>query len=194
MTKARWFIALAAALLVGGCASTEDVDVKDETVSLVFGYFDMKEAPSSLEWVSLKRYGRPDEKQKDGWVYTLPAKDGLFYHVGIRPGSYQVDRFGGTGGIPLLTSRPFEYDFGGKGRNRTALRIERPGVYFLGAHRYVNHAGKGFFDPDKFEMQAAKAPSEKELLQRLIQVLESDRSLAAYGRQLKLAKQRLAQL
>jgi hypothetical protein len=192
--KARWFISLAAALLLAGCASTEDVDVKDETVSLVFGYFDMKDAPSSLEWVSLKRYGRPDEKQKSGWVYTLPAKDGLFYHVGIRPGSYQVDRFGGQGGVPLLTRRPFEYDYGGKGRNRTAVRIERPGIYFLGSHRYVNHAGKGFFDADKFEMQASKQPSEKEVLQQLIRVLESDKDLAAYARQLRLAKQRLAQL
>lgn len=187
----HWWIAAALAFAAAGCASTSHVDVKDESVSLVYGYFDMKDAPSNLEWVSLKRYGADD---KSGAFYRLAAKDGLFYHVGIRPGSYQVDRFGGSGGIPLLTQRPFEYDFGGKGRNRTALRIERPGVYFLGAHRYVNHAGKGFFDPDKFEMQAAKAPSEKELLQRLIQVLESDRSLAAYGRQLKLAKQRLAQL
>jgi hypothetical protein len=193
--KARWFIWLTAAFLAAGCASTsEDVDVKDETVSLVFGYFDMKEAPSSLEWVSLKRYGTPDDRQKAGWVYTLAAKEGLFYHVGIRPGSYQVDKFGGTGGIPLLTSRDFEYDFGSRGRNRTAVRIERPGVYFLGAHRFVNHAGKGFFQADKFEMQSAKQPSEKEVLQRLINALETDKELAGYTRQLKLAKQRLAQL
>ena len=119
--KARWLIPLTLAFLLAGCASTEDVDVKDATVSLVFGYFDMKDAPSDLEWVSLKRYGTADEKQKAGWSYTLAAKEGLFFHVGIRPGSYQVDRFGGTGGIPLLTRRPFEYDFGGRGRNRIRL-------------------------------------------------------------------------
>ena len=186
-----WF---ALACVLAGCASTEDVDVKDESVSIVFGYFDMKDAPSKVEWVSLKRYGIPDDRQKAGWAYTLPAKDGLFYHVGIRPGSYQVDKFGGSGGIPFLTSRDVEYDFGSKGRNRTAVRIERPGIYFLGAHRYVNHAGKGFFDADKFEMQPARQPSEKELLQRLIKELESDKELAVYARQLKLAKQRLSQL
>jgi hypothetical protein len=193
--KARWFIWLAAAFLAAGCASTsEDVDVKDETVSLVFGYFDMKDAPSGLEWVSLKRYGTPDDRQKAGWVYTLPAKEGLFYHVGIRPGSYQVDKFGGAGGIPLLTRRDFEYDFASRGRNRTAVRIERPGIYFLGAYRYVNHAGEGFFEADKFAMQPAKQPTEKEVLQQLIKMLESDKELAGYTRQLKLAKQRLAQL
>jgi len=193
--KARWFTWLAAAFLAAGCASTsEDVDIKDDTVSLVFGYFDMKDAPSDLEWVSLKRYGTQDDRQKAGWVYSLPAKEGLFYHVGIRPGSYQVDKFGGSGGIPLLTRRPFEYDFGSRGRNRTAVRIERPGIYFLGSYRYVNHAGEGFLDADKFAMQPAKQPGEKEVLQRLIKVLESDKELAVYSRQLRLAKQRLAQL
>jgi hypothetical protein len=124
----------------------------------------------------------------------MGAKEGLFFHVGIRPGSYQVDRFGGMGGIPLLTRRPFEYDFGGKGRNRTATRIHRPGVYFLGAHRYVNHAGKGFFEADRFDMAPAKSPGEKELLQQLIQHLEADRELARYTRQIERLKKRLAEL
>ncbi len=43
-------------------------------------------------------------------------------------------------------------------------------------------------------MQPAKAPSEKEILQRLVKQLESDRDLAKYSRQLKLARERLAQL
>ena len=182
--KARWFMWLAAAFLAAGCASTsEDVDIKDETVSLVFGYFDMKDAPSDLEWVSLKRYGTADDRQKAGWVYSLPAKEGLFYHVGIRPGSYQVDKFGGSS----FLRGDYVYNYGGKGRNSTAVRIQRPGVYFLGAHRYVSVKGK-------FEMQPAKAPSEKEILQRLVKQLESDRDLAKYSRQLKLARERLAQL
>ena len=86
------------------------------------------------------------------------------------------------------------YNFGGKGRNRTAIRIQKPGVYFVGAHRYVNHAGKGVFAADKFAMEPAKSPTEKELLQRVIKRLETDRDLAPYSRQLKLARQRLARL
>jgi hypothetical protein len=191
MKKLHWLLALASALLLGGCAGSRPVDPGDENLSLVFGYFDMKDAPSSLEWVSLRKY---DSKQKDGEWYTLAAKDGLFFHVGIEPGSYQVDKFGGTGGIPLLTRRPFEYSYGAKGRNATAIRIQKPGVYFLGSHRYVNHAGQGLFEPDKFDMQPAPAPSEKELLQKLVQRLESDKDLSAYTRQLQLARQRLSKL
>jgi hypothetical protein len=185
----RWLLSVLLAFGLGGCASTQSVDTKDETLSLVYGYFDMKDAPSRLDWVSIKQYGTRDA----GW-YHLRAKEGLFFHVGVEPGSYQVDKFGGMGGIPLLTRREFEYDFGSKGRNVTAVRIMKPGVYFLGAHQYVNHAGKGFFEADKFEMKPVKAPSEKELLQRLVKELETDKKLAGYTRQRELAKKRLSQL
>ena len=187
--KLRWLIPVALAFALGGCASTPSVDPKDETLSLIYGYFDMKDAPSSLDWVSVRQYGT-----KDGGWYHLRAKEGLFFHIGVEPGSYQVDKFGGMGGVPLLTRRPFEYDFGGKGRNATAVRVAKPGVYFLGAHHYVNHAGKGLFAADKFEMKPARAPSEKELLQRLVKELQSDKALSAYTRQLELAKKRLSQL
>jgi hypothetical protein len=43
-------------------------------------------------------------------------------------------------------------------------------------------------------MQPVNAPSEKELLTRLIKILESDKELQGYSRQLALAKRRLAQL
>jgi len=188
----RWLLPFLFPLLIAGCASTPDpVDPKDETVSLVFGYFDMKDAPSSLDWVSLKKYGG---KAEDGGWYTISAKEGLFFHIGIEPGSYQVDKFGGMGGIPLLTRRPFEYNYGGKGRNATAIRINKPGVYFLGAHQFVNHAGKGFFEADRFDMKRTPAPGEKELLKRVIQQLETDKEHAGYTRQLRQAKQRLAEL
>lgn len=184
-----WLLPVALAFAVAGCASSpKPVDTKDETVSLVYGYFDMKDAPSNLDWVSIKRYD-----PKEGAWYRFEAKDGLFFHVGIQPGSYQVERFGGMGGM-LLTRRQFEYNFGGKGRNGTAVRIATPGVYFLGSHEFVNHAGQGLFAPDKFEMRQASAPSEKELLRRVIKAIEADPEFAGYTRQLQLAKQRLAAL
>jgi hypothetical protein len=177
-------LALLLTLLVAGCGGTP-VSSSDETLSLVFGYFDMKEAPTKLQWVGLKQYG-----SKDAGTYTISAEDGLFFHVGIEPGSYQVDKFGGSG----FLRGDYVYNFGGKGRNTTAIRIQKPGVYFLGAHRYVNHAGAGLFAADKFSMEPAKTPTEKEILQRVIKRFESDRGLAAYTRQLKLARERLAQL
>lgn len=174
-------------LVLGGCAGTP-IDPKDESVSLVFGYVDMADAPSSLQWASLKRY----DAEKPVW-YDMAARDGLIFHIGIGPGSYQVEKFGGQGGIPLLTRVPHEYNFGTRGRNETAIRIQKPGVYFLGAYKYIDRPG-GLFKADKFQMQSVKAPSEKELLQRLISVLESDSDTKIYTRQIALAKKRLAGL
>jgi len=188
--KARWlWVVITLAVALAGCASAPPVDPKDETVSVVFGYFDMKNAPSSLAWVSLKHY----DGNAKGERYTMAVRDGLFFHVGIGPGSYQVDKFGGTGGIPFLTRRPFEYDFGGKGRNDTAVRIKKPGLYFLGSYKYIDHAG-GFFEPDKFEMQPGSEPTEKQLLERLVKELQSDKELTQYSRQIQVVKRRLAEL
>jgi hypothetical protein len=174
-------------LTLAGCASAPPIDPKDESVSIVFGYFDMTDAPSKLEWVSLKRYG-----EKAVW-YDMAARDGLIFHVGIRAGSYQVEKFGGMGGIPLLTRQRHEYNFGTRGRNDTAIRIQKAGIYFLGAYKYVDRPG-GLFRADKFEMEPVTTPSEKELLRRLITVLESDGELKTYTRQITLAKKRLAEL
>lgn len=183
-----WACLLGVVLTLAGCASAPPVDPKDESVSIVFGYFDMADAPSKLEWVSLKRYG-----EKDPVWYDMAARDGLVFHVGIRSGSYQVEKFGGMGGIPFLTRQRHEYRFGTRGRNDTAVRIQKAGIYFLGAYKYVDRPG-GLFRADKFEMEPIKTPSEKELLRRLITVLESDGELKMYSRQIALAKKRLAEL
>jgi hypothetical protein len=186
-TTRRWLMAgLAAMVLVAGCATTEPVDPKDTSASLVFGYFDAKDAPSSIDWVSIKQYGG------SAGYYNVGIKDGLFWHVGVEPGSYQVEKFGGVKRV-LIFGNEVEYNYGTRGRNETAIRINTPGVYFMGAHRYVPHAG-GFFAADKFEMQAAKSPTERELLVRLIAELEADKDLRVYTRQIGLAKKRLAEL
>lgn len=180
-----WACLLGAVLVVGGCAGTP-IDPKDESVSLVFGYFDMADAPSDLEWASLKRYG-----EKEPVWYTMDARDGVIFHIGIASGSYQVEKFGGEGGI--LSRGRYEYNFGTRGRNETAIRIHQPGIYFLGAYKYIDHPG-GLFKADKFQMKPIEEPSEKEILKRLIAVLESDSDLKIYTRQIALAKKRLAAL
>jgi hypothetical protein len=182
-----WACLLGAVLTLAGCASVP-VDPKDESVSMVFGYVDMADAPSDLRWLSFKKYG-----EKEPLWYGMAARDGLIFHIGIAPGSYQVEKFGGMGGIPFLTRKRYEYNLGTRGRNETAIRIQKTGIYFLGAYKYVDHPG-GLFRADKFEMQPLKSPSEKELLQRLITVLESDSELKVYTRQIALAKNRLAAL
>ena len=185
----RWIALWAVVLSLAGCAgSGGSIDPKDDSVSLVYGYFDMKDAPSKADWVRLRKY---DPKAQENEGYNMATKDGVFFHVGIEPGSYQVETFGSNGGF---FSSPVEYKFGGRGRNGTAVRVTRPGVYFVGSHRYIKHPGKGFFDADRFDMEAAAAPTEKEVLQRVVERLQSDPELKGYTRQLQQARKRLGEL
>jgi len=145
----RWLLTTALAFVLAGCASAPPVDTKDETRSLVFGYFDMTDAPSGLEWVSLRKY---DSAQKAGQWYGLAVRDGLFFHVGIGPGSYQVEKFGGMGGIVLLTRRPFEpeeqtFRAGWDVFNKRRHHIGRAILFMSDQPRYQERTGDALNPP-----------------------------------------------
>lgn len=178
----RGWLALATAGLLGGCAVTRDnVDPEATDLSVVAGFIDMRDAPSSLRWVSIKAYGPGADNH-----YIARVEDGVFFHVGVEPGSYQIDKFGGLSGIAGFGGRAHEYEWGTRGRNPTALRIQRPDVYFVGSWRYVAVRG-GMLEADRFDMQPARSPTEPEVLRRVLQVMEGDASLRVYTHQ----KQRL---
>lgn len=170
-------------LLVVGCATSHPIDPKDQSLSLVYGYIDMKDAPSSLGWVHITLY---DGKNTG---YFTEVHDGLFFHLGVKPGPYQVDRFGRY--ATFLSNTDYSYDFGTRGRNETAIRIDKPGVYFMGAYKYVD-VPTGWFEQDKFRMERTTTPTERELLTRVLAMLQNDH--AQYTLQIDTVKQRLAQL
>ena len=185
MTRRRIasFIAGLLALLVGGCATSDPIDPKDPNLSLVYGYIDMEDAPSSLGWVHIMLY---DGKNKG---YFTGVHDGLFFHLGVKPGPYQVDRFGRH--PTFWSNTEYSYDFGTRGRNETAVRIDTPGVYFMGAYKYVD-VHTGWFEQGKFRMERTTTPNERELLTRVLAILQKDD--AQYTRQIDSVRQRLAQL
>ena len=170
-------------LLVAGCATSPPVDPKDPRLSLVYGYIDMADAPSSLGWVRIKLY---DGKNQG---YSAAVKKGLFFHVGVEPGPYQVERFGRH--TTFFSNTEYSYDFGTRGRNETAVRIDKPGVYYMGAYKYVG-IHTGWFEQGKFKMERTQTPSERELLARLATILQDD--YPQYTRQIAMVRQRLAQL
>ncbi len=184
MTRRRIasFLAGLLTLLVTGCASPR-VDPDDPSLSLIYGYIDMNDAPSSLGWVHIMLY---DGKNTG---YSAAVDHGLFFHLGVKPGPYQVDRFGRH--TTFWSNTEYSYDFGTRGRNETAIRIDKPGVYFMGAYKYVA-IHTGFFEQDKFRMERTAAPSERELLTRVLAILQNDH--AQYTRQIDTVRQRLAQL
>jgi len=179
MRTAVLALAIAVSLLAGCAGGGHGRDINDPSNSLVFGYVDMADAPTKVSGAQIMQVAPPTDKP----YWGTDVRDGMFYTYYLPPGSYKLATLHGSS----FLRGDYTYNFGGKGRNSTAVRIQSPGVYFLGAHRYVAHEGK-------FDMQPAKSPTEKEVLQRLIKQLENDGSLAQYTRQLKLARERLAQL
>jgi hypothetical protein len=146
----------------------------------------MEDAPTAVEWVKLKQY-----KPRPTWTYPCRVEDGLFFHVGIPPGSHQVEEFGG----PVLFSNDQRYGFYDSGSNPTQIRIEDPGVYFLGSYRYrKTRDGEPFsFKGDRFTIVELESPTEEELLRRLLKVLMDD-DPEKFDRQAGMIRRRLAEI
>lgn len=74
-------------------------DILDEKVeerknlksSFVYGYIDMDESSTGLEWVQLNEISS-SKKDSGHW---MRVKDGVFYLENLAPGAYQLSRFGG---------------------------------------------------------------------------------------------------
>ncbi len=177
--RKRFLLGLITLGLLGGCASTGR-DVNDPTNSLVFGYIDMDDAPTSVDSATLRLLAPPSEKP----YWGMGVKDGLFYNFYLPPGSYQLDNFYGSG----FFAGEHEYNLPRQG-NETALRITKPGIYFLGSFKYKKEK-TGFFEQGKFSIEVIDKPTEAELLKRILDK-DSDARDSAWGDKIRA---RLAQL
>ncbi len=164
--------------VINGCGGSDakPSDPRDPTLSLVFGYIDMEDAPTTLEWVMIKRY-----KPKPQYLGFCRVEKGMFWHYGISNGLQRVERFS-TG------SNYYEPIAG------TGIRIKKPGIYFMGAYKYKSTKKGAFFSGDgaRFRMIRIKSPSEKNLLKRLLKEFKSDKK--KFYRQIKMVKRRLREL
>lgn len=190
-TLITFFIILPTILLSSGCAlfnTKEPIDHNDKTLSVIFGHFDMKDAPSwgGIDWISVKQY-----KPKESYYYT-GIDDGLFWHIGVNKGSIQVEQFGRN--TRWYSDTRYTYNFGRKGRNETSLIIKKPGVYYLGSYKYKAIDSGSFFRPDSFNMIKIKSPSEKQLLTKLSKIIQEDSDFSIYKHQIAMIEKRLKKL
>lgn len=170
--------------VLSGCSSLpevklEDPDPKQRNVGLVYGYLDMDDTLSTYYyWIVGRRY-RPSAKEYKMYVY----QSGLFYHLGLDMGSHQVVRLGSTQNV---------YRFDPNIKNQTAIKIKKPGLHYMGSFKYAFHEGKGYFDKNKFSIKRTNSPSEKELLIKLLKIMQDEHS--DHTTQIGWIKKRLKQL
>ncbi|HEX7965397.1 MAG TPA: hypothetical protein VF651_06740 [Gammaproteobacteria bacterium] len=152
-------LACLAMLSLAGCASNSigpERDINDPTNSLVFAYVDMGDAPTELESASLKPQG------EEGY-WTMGVEDGLMSQQYLPPGSYQLASLSGSS----FLHGAVVYNFPAYGRNEASVRIQKPGIYFLGSFKYKD-VETGMFEAGKFDIERVKSPTELELLGRLL--------------------------
>ena len=149
------------AAILSGCASTPNLGTPDaENVSLVFGHIDMDEAPSELDWVQMKRM-RPVTKTP---YYNFWVVDGTFFRADVPEGTYKFTSFGGHSG---WKNTSYNYNFPNQGKGELDRRISKPGIYYVGSYKYEK-IDTGFFSPDQFNLVPTKAPSELEMLEKML--------------------------
>ena len=162
--RIRVFVALVLLTLIGSPAlgdRDEPIGVDNPNNSLVFGYFDMSDAPTKVKGAWLQQLSPPT----DSPYWSMGVEKGLFYNTFIQPGTYQVSSFAGSG----FVAGQHEYHFPRQGRNETAVTIDEPGIYFLGAYKYVRAQKGGMFKRAKFSIERINAPTEAELLHRILE-------------------------
>ena len=151
-------LGLVALGLVACASGGPERDINDAANSLVFGYIDMSDAPTGVAYASLMQVAPPTNAP----YWALAVRKGLFYHAALPPGSYQLSSFGGSG----VLAGERRYIFPRQG-NQTALRVAKPGIYFLGSFKYKTEKS-GMFEQGKFSIENVNKPTEADLLKRIL--------------------------
>jgi hypothetical protein len=158
--RAGLLLLVAAVTALAGCAGGgHGRDINDPSNSLVFGYVDMADAPTKVSGAQIMQVTPPTDKP----YWGTDVRDGLFYTYYLPPGSYKLATLHGSS----FLRGEYRYSFPRQGGGNTAVRIDKPGIYFLGAYKYKD-VRTGFFEQGKFDIERVSSPTEADLLQRLL--------------------------
>lgn len=153
-------LSLAACVFLAGCAGGgHGRDINDPANSLVFGYVDMADAPTKVSGAQIMQVSPPAEKP----YWGMNVRSGVFYTYYLPPGSYRLATLHGSS----FLRGEYQYNFPRQGAGQTTVRIDKPGIYFLGSYKY-QEVKTGFFEQGKFDIQRVDSPTEAELLQRIL--------------------------
>src|SRR5918999_392276 len=111
--------------LLSGCAgSGHGRDINDPSNSLVFGFVDMSDAPTKVSGAQIQQVAPPTDKP----YWGTDVRDGLFYTYYLPPGSYRLAALFGSS----FLRGDFQYNMPRQGGGETTVRVDKPGIYFLG--------------------------------------------------------------
>ena len=158
MRNAVFSLAIAVSFLAGCAGGGHGRDINDPSNSLVFGYVDMADAPTKISGAQIMQVAPPTDKP----YWGTDVRDGMFYTYYLPPGSYKLATLHGSS----FLKGDYRYTFPRQGGEQ-GVRIDKPGIYFLGSYKYQN-VKTGMFEQSKFDIARVKTPTEAELLQRML--------------------------
>ncbi len=170
MRNKMWLgVLIVVAFALGGCADQRLIrEDKDDlaSASLVFGYVDMEDAPTNLDWFSIRQV----LPKTDQPYWNAAIDEGMFWGSHFKPGAYQMNSFGG---FSRWRNTNFSFELPQQYAENFRFKIDnKPGIYFMGSYKYKD-VKTGFFEQGKFDFVAVKSPTERELLERLLKFTDS---------------------
>lgn len=155
----RWIPVVAVVALLAACGGglpREMEEPKSADVSLLYGHVDMTDGPCWMSWFTMKQV--LPEVEKPFWNFRI--HEGAFYAEYIPLGSFQFSEFGGQASWPGNTIYTFKFP-----QQLQGLRIEKPGLYYLGSYRMKDESS---FFKAKYDIDVSEKPSEREVLEKIL--------------------------
>lgn len=159
----------AVAAFAAGCAAgpTRVTDFTDRSV--VFGWIDIGDVDANrLHQVQL--YQLAPLTDAPYWNPKFVKFEGgyLYYAFSFPNGTFKLYEVSGQRCITILCGNTsFSYSFGRQG-DTAAVRVESPGVYYIGAVK-LEDVKTGFFEAGKFDVQYTNdGPTERQMLEAML--------------------------
>ena len=172
-----WIRTILPIILIGAlsaCAGKPKLEKRSsDNNSLVFGYIDISSMDVKTTWTSIKRvFPQQDKPYYKMGVLRGEINDNkygaIIFNEDLPFGSYKVTRISGHY-WSFLSKYGVRYGFPEAGSTQLSVRINKPGIYYLGAYK-LKRVGSSWAWNEKFELIEDKSISRKNVLKALLKI------------------------
>ena len=154
-------------LLLGGCFLNAEVrTVVDDNSALIFGYYDMSEAPFQLGCVRITQDERAGIAYRQSCMRTFAS--GLFFLENAPPMKYHIPFFYASGRLHTISHS-----------NMDVIDVPARSLYFLGSFKYKvlyrNLVDIVQLKPEQYGLGPVKSPDEAAVLKMLLEKVQDAR-------------------
>lgn len=157
--------------------------------STVYGWVDIEDAaPNRLHQAVFFQY-RPKTEYPYHYLAVEKFAGGyLFYGHTFENGAFKLNQVSGQKCFLMCGNTIYSYDFGKQGGRHGAVKIQKPGVYYVGAYK-LSDLKTGWFEQGKFEIKRLKrGPSRKQMLEHILK--EAPKKHPVIGQRIQAALKR----